>query len=276
MKRSKLMWVMSALLLCATMALFVSSCGTSETKLIPREVIFGNPEKASPQISPDGTMLAYLAPVNNVLNVWVRTIGAEDDKAVTKDVNRGIRNFFWAADSKHILYLQDVGGNENWRLYGVNLETDQIKDYTPFEDVQTRIVDRNKHFPNELLIAMNKENPQVHDVYRLDLTSGELKLVARNPGNIAGWLSDANFKVRGALAATPDGGFDLLLRENEKASWDKFIHWDSENTMASGPICFTKNGDSLYLLDSREVNAGRLIKMEIATKDFEVIAQDPQ
>jgi len=258
------------------MALVISSCGTTETKLIPREVIFGNPEKASPQISPNGTMLAYLAPVNNVLNVWVRTIGEEDDKAVTKDEDRGIRIYFWAADSKHILYLQDVAGNENWRLYGVNLETDEIKDYTPFVGVQTRIVDRNKHFPNELLIAMNKENPQVHDVYHLDLTSSELKLVARNPGNIAGWMTDTDFKVRGAVATTADGGFDLLLRENEEASWGEFIHWDSENTLTSGPITFTKAGDSLYLLDSRDVNAGRLIKIDIASKDFEVIAEDPQ
>ncbi|KPL00542.1 MAG: peptidase S9, partial [candidate division Zixibacteria bacterium SM23_73_3] len=236
------------------MALFISSCGTAETKLIPREVIFGNPEKASPQISPDGTMMAYLAPVNNVLNVWVRTIGAEDDKPVTKDDNRGIRIYFWAADSKHIMYLQDAGGNENWRLYGVNLETDEIKDYTPFEGVQTRVVDRNKHFPNELLIAMNKENPQLHDVYHLDLTSGELELVARNPGNIIGWVTDANFKVRGALASTPEGGFDLMLRENEEANWEKFISWDSENTLTSGPVCFSKDGQYLILLDSRDVN----------------------
>ncbi len=276
MRRSRLMWVWGALALCALMALVISSCGTTETKLIPREVIFGNPEKASPQISPNGTMLAYLAPVNNVLNVWVRTIGEEDDKAVTKDEDRGIRIYFWAADSKHILYLQDVAGNENWRLYGVNLDTDEIKDYTPFVGVQTRIVDRNKHFPNELLIAMNKENPQVHDVYHLDLTSSELKLVARNPGNIAGWVTDTDFKVRGAVATTADGGFDMLLRENEEASWETFIHWDSENTLTSGPITFTKGGDSLYLLDSRDVNAGRLIKIDIATKDFEVIAEDPQ
>jgi dipeptidyl aminopeptidase/acylaminoacyl peptidase len=275
-KSVRLMWVVVALLLCVSAAVYISSCGTAEVKLIPREVIFGNPEKADPQISPDGTMLAYLAPVNNVLNVWVRTIGAKDDKPVTKDDNRGIHHYFWAADSKRVLYLQDVGGNENWRLYGVNLETDEIKDYTPYEDVQTQIVDRNKHFPNELLIAMNKENPQVHDVYHLDLTTGELDLVARNPGNFLGWMTDANFKVYGALAATPEGGLDLLLRENEEASWDKFLTWDSENTMTSGPITFSQDGKYLYLLDSREVNAGRLIKMEIATKDFEVIAEDPQ
>jgi len=276
MRHSRTIVAWAVIMMGGAIALFLASCVTQQPELIPREVLFGNPVKTAPKISPDGKLMAYLAPVNNVLNVWVKTIGAEDDRAVTKDDNRGIRRYFWAGDNRHIMYLQDVGGNENWRLYAVNLETDEIRDLTPFEEMQVRIVDKNKHFPNELLIAMNKENPRVHDVYHLDLISGKLELVAKNPGNIIGWVTDANFKVRGALAFTPDGGLDLMLRENEEASWDKFITWGSENTLTSGPVCFSKDGKYLVLLDSRDVNTGRLIKMEIATKDFEVIAEDPQ
>ena len=277
MQRSKFVWASAALMLCGVLALFIFSCAaTSEPELIPRKVLLGNPVRTSPQISPDGTMMAYLAPVNDVLNVWVKTIGAEDDKAVTKDDDRGIRRYFWAADSKYIMYLQDVGGNENFRLYGVNLETDEIRDLTPFEDVQVQIVDRNKHFPNELLIAMNKENPQVHDVYHLDLTSGGLELVAKNPGNVLGWVTDANLKVRANMAATPDGGFDLMIRDNEKAQWTKLLTWDSENSMTSGPISFSKDGKYLYLIDSRDANAGRLVRFEIATGNTEVMAEDSQ
>jgi dipeptidyl aminopeptidase/acylaminoacyl peptidase len=277
MQRSKLVWVSAALMLCSALALFIFSCATtSEPELIPRKVLLGNPVRTSPQISPDGTMMAYLAPVNDVLNVWVKTIGADDDKVVTKDDDRGIRRYFWAADSKHIMYLQDVGGNENWRLYAVNLETDEIGDLTPFDEVQVRIVDRNKHFPNELLIAMNKENPQLHDVYHLDLTSGELELVARNPGNVLSWMADADLKVRAATAATPEGGFDLLHRENEEASWEKLLTWDSENNLTSYFVSFTKDGKSLYLVDSRNANTGRMVRMEIATGNVEVIAEDPQ
>ncbi|MCK4527117.1 S9 family peptidase [candidate division WOR-3 bacterium] len=263
-------------MLCSSIILFNSSCARVEPELIPREILFGNPVKAAPKISPDGTMMAYLAPVNNVLNVWIKTVGKDDDKVVTKDDNRGIRRYFWAGDSKHIMYLQDVGGNENWRLYSVNLKTDEINDLTPYEDVQVRIIDRNKHFPNELLIAMNKENPQLHDVYHLDLTTTELKLIARNPGNIISWVADAKFKIRCAMAATPDGGFDLLFREIEEASWKTLLTWDSENSLNSGALGFTKDGNSLYLIDSRNVNAGRLVKMDITTKGIEVIAEDPQ
>ncbi len=178
----------------------------TQTELIPRRVLFGNPVKASPRISPDGKRLAYLAPVNDVLNVWVGPLGSGDFQPVTSDTERGIRFYFWAADNKHILYIQDMGGNENWRLYATNLATKETRDLTPFENVQVQIIDLDKHFPNELLIAMNKENPQVHDVYHLDLTSGELVRVAENPGNIAGWVVDTHFKVRGASVSLPDGG----------------------------------------------------------------------
>ncbi len=150
--------------------------------------------------------MAYLAPVNGVLNVWVGTVGQDDYQPVTKDTDRGVRFYFWAADNQHIMYIQDVGGNENWRLYATDLESKETRDLTPFENVQVQVIDRDKHFPNELLIAMNKENPQVHDVYHLDLTTGELTLVAKNPGNIMQWVIDTQFKVRGAVTALPDGG----------------------------------------------------------------------
>jgi dipeptidyl aminopeptidase/acylaminoacyl peptidase len=249
---------------------------TTTTELIPREILFGNPVKTSPQISPDGTKMAYLAPVNNVLNVWVGTVGSDDYQPVTKDEDRGVRFYFWAQDNKHIMYIQDVGGNENWRLYATDWETKETRDLTPFENVQVQIIARDKHFPNELLIGMNKENPQVHDVYHLDLTTGELTLVAKNPGNIMSWETDANFKVRGAVTALPDSGSELLVREDENAEWRTLVSWDADDSLTSGPVGFTLDGKSIYLQDSRNVNAGRLVKMNIASGDITVIAEDPQ
>jgi dipeptidyl aminopeptidase/acylaminoacyl peptidase len=221
-------------------------------------------------------MMAYLAPVNDVLNVWVKTIGKADDRIVTKDKIRGIRRYFWAEDSEHIMYLQDVGGDENWRLYGVNLNTNEVKDFTPYDDVQVQIIGTNKHFPNELLIGMNKDNPRVHDVYHLDLKTGELKLVTKNPGNIASWLVDADLKIRCAVASTADGGLQLMVRENEQAEWKLLLTWDSEDSMTSGPVSFTKDGDALYLIDSRNTDTGRLVRLHIETGQIEVIAEDPQ
>ena len=249
---------------------------TTAVELIPRNTLFGNPDKASPQISPDGTRMAYLAPVNGVLNVWVGTIGRDDYRPVTQDTERGVRFYAWAADNRHILYIQDTGGNENWRLYASSLESGQTRDLTPFENVQARIVERDKHFPDELLVGLNKDNPQVHDVYHLDLPSGELTLITKNPGNIVGWVTDANFRVRGALAMDASGNTELLVRENVQADWVKLITWEPEDNQSSGPVGFTLDGQSLYLLDSRGVNASRLVKMDIASGSTSVIAEDPQ
>jgi dipeptidyl aminopeptidase/acylaminoacyl peptidase len=252
------------------------SCATQEVELIPREVLFGNPDKARARISPNGEMLAYISPVDDVLNVWVRTIGEEDDRVITKDEDRGIVRYFWAEDSKHIMYLQDKDGNENWRLYDVSLETGDVRDLTPYEGVQVNIVSMEKDFPDELILTMNKENPQVHDVYHLDLTNGELTMVARNPGNVLAWVADEELEVRAALAANAEGGTDLLYRADEEGSWDKLVTWGPEDNLNSAPLKFSKNGNALYCLDSRNANAARLVRLSLPEGKAQVLAEDPQ
>lgn len=244
------------------------------TQLIPREVLFGNPEKSAPMISPDGEKLAYLAPHEGVMNVWVRTVGQEDDKVVTQDKKRGIQMYFWAQDNKHIMYLQDIGGNENWRLYGVDLDSGKTKDFTPFDDVQAQVIERDKHFPNELLIAMNKENVQLHDVYHLDLTTLELNLVAKNPGNIVGWVTDTKFKVRGAVGAQPDGTLAILVRDKEEDDWRLLQKIEFEDTLNTSPLSFSSDGQFMYVIDSSGYNAGRLVKINCSNGEKQVISED--
>ncbi len=251
-------------------------------ELIPREVLFGNPVKTRPRLSPDGKLLAYIAPFDNVLNIWVRTIGTKDDRPITRDDNRGIRYYSWAENSQHILYAQDVEGNENWRMYAVDLMTNEIKDLTPFENIQVQVIETNRSFPNELVFSMNRDDPKVHDLYNLDLISGELDLIAKNPGNFIDWITDSDFKVRGAIAARSDGGFDLMVRESSGADWETLVTWDAEDGMTSAPnfvsppTVFSEDGRYLYLMDSRNANAGRLVKLEINTGEFEVLIEDPR
>ncbi len=131
--------------------------------LIPRQVLFGNPERFSPKISPDGTRLAWIAPDDGILNVWVSPLDAiKSATAVTNDRERGIRAFFWAHDNRHLLYLQDTGGDENWRLFAVDLIDGGVRDLTPFDDVQAQVVEVNKRFPERILVGLNRDNPQLH------------------------------------------------------------------------------------------------------------------
>ena len=257
-------------------ALGLTSCGSREPRLIPRAVLFGNPEKAGPKISPNGEMLAYIAPVDGVLNIWVRTVGHEDDRVVTDDESRGIFKYFWHQDSRHILFLQDADGDENWNLYSADIETGETMPLTPYGGVQVRVVDYSKRHPDTIVIQMNKQDARLHDVYRLDLTTGEETMVARNPGNVLGWVTDYDMNVRGALAMTADGGFDMLVREGESSSWGRILTWGSEDNLASGPVGFSKDGGSLYLIDSRDANAGRLVKYDLSTGEIWVIAEDPE
>ena len=246
-----------------------------EPLIIPREILFGNPVKRSPRISPDGKKIAYLAPVNNILNIWVKTIGTDDDRVVTKDEKRNIRSYFWAYDNQHIFYLQDVGGNENWNLHEVDLKTGEIKNLTPYEKVQVRVLAFDKHFPNEMLIQMNKENIEAHDVYNLNLSTGNAEMVAKNTGNIAGWLADSNFKVRIAEASKEDGSYDILIRKDEKSPWEKLFTWNAEDATVSSVVGFSKDGKSLYLADSRDYNTCRLVRVNIETGKTQVMAEDP-
>ncbi len=248
--------------------------------LVPREVLFGNPEKVQPRISPDGKRLAYIAPVNGVLNVWVGDVGAHEDsfKPLTNDTERGIRAFFWGQDNKRILYVQDAGGDENWRLYDTELATGTTRDLTPFEGVQAQLIAEEKKFPTELLVGLNKENPQLHDVYHLDVGTGELEMILKNPG-IVGFVADAEMRVRAGLEPRPDGGMNLVGRPPGATpeQWELLLDIDSDDALSTAPIGFTADGNSLYLLSSVDANASRLLRVDL-NEDLTtvVLAEDPQ
>ena len=251
---------------------------TEAPSVIPREVLFGNPTRVSPRLSPDGGRLAFLAPKEGVLNVWVgpvgRPIGGDEFEAVTDDRKRGIRVFFWAEDGRHLVYLQDGGGDENWRIHAVDPATKEDRDLTPFDDVQAQILDKNPHFPDTLLVALNRENPELHDAYRLTLSTGDLDLVAKNPGNVVGWVADGDFEVRAAVTATPEGGSDLLLREGD--GWRTLLGWDKEDALSSGPVGFAEDEGKMYLLDSRGANASRLVLLDLGSGETETLIEDPR
>ncbi|UCF79798.1 MAG: S9 family peptidase [Candidatus Eiseniibacteriota bacterium] len=263
------------LLVAASVATGVLFAAASELPpLIPREVLFGNPEKASAEISPDGTRLAYVAPEEGVLNVWVKTIGKDDDRVVTKDKKRGIRFYFWAYDNEHIMYLQDSDGDENWHVYSVNLNTDVVRDLTPFPGYRAQIVEADPAFPNEMLVALNTRDERLHDVYRLDLRTGALELDTENFGNIIEWYVDPNFVVRGAATTLPDGSAQLLVRDDAQSPWRPFVTWPPEDNFCSA-AALTPDGEGFYLLDSREANAIRLVAKDIQSGKETVLSSDP-
>jgi dipeptidyl aminopeptidase/acylaminoacyl peptidase len=243
--------------------------------LIPRRVLFGNPERASAQLSPDGSRLAYLAPLDGVLNVWLGPADGDVFQPVTRDTDRGVRSYTWAHDNEHLLYLQDRGGDENWRLYGVRPGDRAPRDLTPFDNVQAQLVAHERARPRELIVALNRDDERLHDAFHLDLCSGTLSQVAKNPGDVSSWLADADLRVRAALAATDDGGTQLRV-EHGPGDWRPVVTWAPADALTSGPVAFTRDGTALYLLDSRDANTARLVRLDLATGSTTVLAEDPR
>lgn len=248
---------------------------TNLPPLIPREILFGNPERSSPRLSPDGKYLAYIAPdENNVLQVWLRTVGQQDDRKLTADKKRGIRIFFWTYNADQLIYMQDSDGDENFHLYLVNIHTNIVRDLTPFQGVKAQVVGLDPNFPDRALVGLNLNNPQKFDVYRINLQNGAVDFDTDNPGNIVSWTADAQFQVRAATASTPDGGFDLLLRETADRSWETLRHWGPDEE--GGPLSFSADGKTLYIEGNHDANAQRLLALDLATRQESVIAEDAQ
>jgi dipeptidyl aminopeptidase/acylaminoacyl peptidase len=251
------------------------------TTLIPRSVLFGNPDRTSPRISPDGTKLAWIAPKEGVLNAWVAPVGADGvdwDAAsvVTDDTDRGIRVIAWARDNRHLLYLQDTGGDENWRLYDVDLTTMDRRDLTPHAGIQARIISARKSHPDHVLVGMNQRDAQLHDVYRLDLRTGELTLELENPG-FAGWLADEDMVVRAAFKPLEDGGFDVMVRDSgDTDEWRKLLTIDGDDAPSSDIVSFSGDGRSLLVISAVGSDTGRLSRIDLATGSAEVILEDSE
>jgi dipeptidyl aminopeptidase/acylaminoacyl peptidase len=243
--------------------------------LIPREVLFGNPERTSPRLSPDGRRLAWIAPdKRNVLQVWVKTIGKDDDKSVTADKKRGIRQYLWAEDDRTLLYLQDTDGDENFHVHGVDLESGNVRDFTPFQGVRAAPVGLDEKFPNEILVQMNARKRETFDVYRLNLETGALVLDTENPGDVTGWMADDDMVVRLGTVTTPDGGTELRVRENPKSAWRSWMKVGAEENL--GPVEFTKDGQSLYIESSIGSDTARVLQRNISSGEEKLIAHSPE
>jgi dipeptidyl aminopeptidase/acylaminoacyl peptidase len=259
--------------------------------LIPRSVLFGNPDKAAPEISPDGKQIAFLAPVNGVLNIWVAPVSdLSKARAITHDDKRGIMSYFWAFTNKHILYAQDTDGDENYSIYSIDLATDKARCLTPApedkpadkpagkadeakqEPVRAEIENVSHRFPEEILIGLNDRDPRYHDVWRLNILTGDKKLIQKNP-DFAGFVTDEDYRIRYATKSAPDGSQNYFEPDGQ-GGWKEFLKVPMADTGTTGMMGFDKTGDVLYLRDSRGRDTGALVAQDLKTGRQKLIASD--
>jgi len=211
--------------------------------------------------------------VNGVLNVWVGPAdNPKEAKPITADKKRGIRNHFWAYTNNHVLYLQDADGDENWRVYSVDLQSKKTTDLTPLKNVQARIDAVSNQFPEEVLVSLNDRDATLHDVYRLNILTGEKKLLQKNEG-YAGFVADNNYNLRLALKFTPDGGA-AYHKSDGKGGWVEYLKVPQEDSLTTNPVGFDKAGKVLYLIDSRKRNTGALTTLDLKSDKQEIVAEN--
>jgi dipeptidyl aminopeptidase/acylaminoacyl peptidase len=242
--------------------------------LIPRKLLFDNPERTQARLSPSGAYLSWLAPQDGVLNVWVtRRDDLHAAQPLTQDTGRGIRLHTWAFTNQHILYMQDTHGDENWHLYAVNINTKTVADLTPFDGVAAQLVGVSHHYPEEVIVGLNHRHPQWHDLYRLNIQSGERTLVLEHE-RFAGVVLDQDFQLCFALQMRPDGSQDIYIRHGD--DWQLWDQIPQEDMLTSGLAGFDKTKQKVYLHDSRGRDTAALFALDIQTKARTLLAEDPQ
>ena len=247
----------------------------ADVPLIERDMFFGNPDIVGVRLSPDGRWISYVAPHEGVLNVWVAPAGnMAAARVVTNDKGRGITSYHWAFSNRHIVYLQDQGGDENWQIFGVDLQTRQSTLFTPADKVQANIVKVSHKFPEEILIGLNDRNPQYHDIYRLNIVSGEKTLVIKNDG-FGSFVFDDDYKLRFADRPTPEGGFELL-EYKEDGTWASYMDVSMEDAFSTSLIDLTPDGQGAYMISSIGRNTAALVELTLADKSMRVLAEDPK
>ncbi len=241
--------------------------------LIPRKIFFGNPDKASVQISPDGSHIAYLAPVDGVLNVWVAPRENPDNgRSITTDTGRGIRFYTWAYTNSHILYIQDQGGDENWQLFCVDLISNETKLLTPFDNVQTQFKKISPKFPEQIVIGLNNRTPELHDIYRINILSGKMDLLEQNE-KFVDFTIDDEYQLRLAMQITSDGSLDIFA-PGEKAGWKLWESVSAEDMMNTTVEGVDKSGSSVYMKDSRGRDTSALTVCQLDSKQSTLLAEN--
>ena len=238
--------------------------------LIDRAAIFGNAEKTQGRISPDGQYVSWIAPVDGVNNIWVAPAENPDDaRPVTNDTYRGISGHFWSPDATYVYYTQDKGGDENFHVYASNVETGEVRDLTPVEDGTRAVIQGvSKEQPGKILIGLNDRNPQLFDLYLVDVATGEMELAAENPG-YAGWLIDNSLTPRFGFVQTPGGGASIVDMEG-----NELVSIPAEDFLTTSPFGFNAANDAFYAVDSRGRDTAALVKIGAEDGSVEVLAEN--
>lgn len=244
------------------------------TRQIPLEDFFRNSERTGYQLSPDGSYISYMAPYKDRLNVFVRRVDETDEHAIriTNETERSVAGYMWA-DNQRLLYMKDTAGDENYQLYGVHRDGSDDRAYTAFDGVRTSLIDDLEEQPGVVMIGMNKRNPEVFDPYRLNIETGELTLLAENPGNIQGWKTDHDGRLRVATAIVDGVNTQILYRDTEDEPFKPVLTTNFRDVVSF--MEFTPDNKEVYAATNLHRDKTILVRMNPATcEELEVLYEN--
>src|SRR5688572_26840918 len=244
------------------------------TAVIPRSALFGNPEKTQARVSPDGKYVSFIAPKDGVLNVWV---GPPSDpsaaKAVTSDTKRGIRQHFWAYDNKHVLYIQDEGGDENWHLYATDVVAGTTKDLTPYKDIQAQVAGLSWKKPGVVAVGLNDRVAEWHDLWEVNLATGKRVLVEQNAQEFAGYELDLDLKPKLALKTLTEGG-EIFRKAAGK--WVSLLKYGQADSLTTATIGVEGTGTTALMQSSVGRDKSALVRVDLSTGKTTVLGASEQ
>ena len=278
------------LLACALVAMTGTALADTENSaaelppLLDREIFFGDPEIAGSQVSPDGKWMTFRRPYRDVMNIWIKPLDAPFDEArpLTAD-ERPVSGYFWSHDSEYVLYVQDKGGNENFHVWAVDADAEAeegtgvppARDLTPAEDVRAQIIALPKSSPGTIIVGLNDRDPALHDVYAVDIETGERALRVTNNANVAGWVADLDGDVELAVRQDSDGGTETIeVVDGELGDVLYRCSWQ-ENC---GPMRFHADNRRVWFLSNKgeDVDLTRVYLMDPETGELEFVESDPE
>src|SRR5437867_6212336 len=267
-----------------TLVLALCSARSELPPLIPREIMFANPARTDPKVSPDGSRLSWLAPdESNVLNVWTGALDGENAHCVTHERGDPIEWYAWSGDGKQILYLHDNVGDEIPHLFSADLTTSNVRDLTPFRGVRAQNVLTDSRHPGSVFVAMNLRDRDVFDMYRVDLETGAITLEAANPGDVLTWKSDRNFVIRAATAFDGKSGRTIIrVRDAADKPWRDLVVMPFERALFAGEVVngsliagLDPDGKSLLIDSALHSDKGRLMRVDLQDgHELESVAED--
>ena len=273
-------FVLSFILILSSMTI-AQNKPTGLPPLIDRDIIFGNPEIAGAQLSPDGRFIAFLKPWKDTRNIYVKGVSEPFSAArlMTTETKRPVAGYFWTQDGKYIVFVKDHDGDENFNVYAVDPaakpgagdDAPPSRDLTGLKGVRVALYAVPKSDPDTIYIGLNDRDKAWHDLYKLKISTGEKTLIHKNTDRVTGWSFDLKDNLRLATRNADNGDTEIMRVDGDKLS----LIYSCSVFEECDPLHFRPDGTHVYMRTNKGTDLTSLMMFDSQTGKTELVESDP-